>query len=228
MALVLLHPLPLDGTVWSADIIGLRSRVVRPTLYELGDSIESWASGVLDMVGNERMEIVGNSIGGSCAIEVARLAPERVRLIVLVGTKPGHRRDPELRDQALHLLATEGLAGAWTRYWAPLFAPDADPAVVERARELALRQSVEAIMCGVRVFHGRPDRSDFLSSFDGPVVIVSGEHDSATGVAKGTGIADTLRKGKFKRVAGAGHYVPVERPLELAAIIREALEQTVG
>jgi pimeloyl-ACP methyl ester carboxylesterase len=35
------------------------------------------------------MEIVGNSIGGSRAIEVARLVPERVRMIVLVGTKPG-------------------------------------------------------------------------------------------------------------------------------------------
>ena len=125
MALVLLHPLPLDETIWPAEIARLDARVISPTLYELGDSLEAWASAVLDLVGPEPMVIVGNSIGGSCAIEVARLAPERVRVIVLAGAKPGHRRDPELRDQALRVLATEGVAGAWTRYWAPLFAPNA-------------------------------------------------------------------------------------------------------
>ena len=107
--------------------------------------------------------------------------------------------------------------------WAPLFAPHADPKVVEQARAVALRQPVYAIARGIRVFHSRPDRSEFLSTFDGAVVVVSGEHDSAPSSGVSAELARTLRRGRFRRVSGAGHYVPVERPVELAAIVREAL-----
>jgi pimeloyl-[acyl-carrier protein] methyl ester esterase len=224
MTLVLLHPLPLDGTVWSNELALLDTPVIRPTLYELGESIEEWASAVLDMAGDEPLAIVGNSVGGSCAIEMARMAPERVRVMVLVGAKPGHRREPQARDDALRLLSTEGIEGAWTRYWAPLFAPHTEPAVVDRARQVALRQSVDAVMRGVRVFHGRPDRSEFLRTLDKPVVVLSGAYDTAPGVNASIEIATTLRRGQFELVAGAGHYVPCERPIELTAIVRRALE----
>lgn len=98
MTVVLLHPLPLDGSVWTKETRTLVPNTLTPTLYDFGDSIEAWTFGVLDVVGSRPLVVVGNSIGGSCAIGVARLAPERVRLIVLVGAKTGHRPEPEFRE----------------------------------------------------------------------------------------------------------------------------------
>jgi len=221
MRVVLLHPLPLDGRIWAPAMRAWAGSVVVPSLYSLGDSMEAWASGVLQSAGPGPLGLVGCSAGGSCAIEVARLAPERIRLLVLVGAKAGHRPEPALCHEAVRVLSEEGMAGAWPRYWAPLFGPHADPDVVERARDIAFEQNVEDVICGVRVFHARPDRSAFLGALDVPVCVVSGEFDRAP--AGGAALAASLRRGSFHRVAGAGHYVPLERPAELTAIVRQAM-----
>ncbi len=223
MPLVLLHPLPLDASIWPPELRSLEASVVAPNLYDLGDSIEAWAYRILELVGTGPLVLVGCSMGGSCAIEVAHLAPERVRLLVLVGAKPAHRPEPAFRDEAVRVLSSEGMAGAWPRYWAPLFGPSADPEVVERARHIALAQDVEAVIRGVRVFHGRPDRSAFLEALDVPIRVVSGEHDRTP--SQGAALAARLRKGRFQRVEGAGHYVPLERPAELIAIVQQALRE---
>src|SRR4051812_16968516 len=137
------------------------------------------AASVLELAGPGQLVLVGNSVGGSCAIEIARLAPERVRLLVLIGAKAGHRPEPEFRDKALRVLAEQGMAGAWAVYWEPLFGPDTDASAVETARQIAFRQDISHIIRGMRVFHSRPDRTAFIEEWNEPVLVVSGEHDSA-------------------------------------------------
>ena len=105
--------------------------------------------------------------------------------------------------------------GMTPRYWAPLFAPTADPRLVERARNLAFAQPIDAIIRGVQVFHSRPDRSDFVTRLEVPVLIVSGQHDPVA--RNGAASAAGLRHGTVEVVAGAGHYVPLERPAHLVA-----------
>lgn len=206
--------------MWPEEILALGRHSLAPDLYGLGDSIESWASAVLALAGPQSMVLVGNSVGGSCAIEMARLAPERVRLLVLIGTKAGHRPEPAFRDTAVKLLAEEGMLKGWPTYWEPLFGPDADPSLVQRARKIAFSRDIEDIIRGVRVFHGRPDRSAFLQDLDIPVLLVRGAHDRSP--TQGAQLAANLRSGAFRVVADAGHYVPIEQPAELRAILEQA------
>jgi pimeloyl-ACP methyl ester carboxylesterase len=223
--LVLLHPLPLDGTIWSEDIRSLASKVVAPTLYGLGSSMEEWAAGVLALCADEPLILVGNSVGGSCAVEVASLAPERVRLLVLVGAKAGHRPDPAFRDGALQTLDHDGFDHGWVTYWEPLFGPAANPDLLATAKSLAKSQPIDAITNGVRVFHSRPDRSAFIRSLDIPIIVVSGKHDTAPSVASSIELASSLRRGEFNQVDESGHYVPLEAPIRLAEIVRAAMDQ---
>jgi pimeloyl-ACP methyl ester carboxylesterase len=214
MTLVLLHPLPLDGSVWSEETRGLASHCIAPTLYDLGATIGDWAAGVLDLAGPGPLVLVGNSVGGSCAIEVAHRAPDRVRAIVLIGAKAGHRPEPEFRDRALAFLAAHGMAAAWDEYWAPLFAPNPDTDVVEHAKAIACAQPLDAVIRGVRVFHTRPDRAAFFASRAVPVFVVRGEYET---------IGRQHWSDTDAVIAGAGHYVPVERPAALTAVLRDRL-----
>jgi len=168
--LLLLHPLPLDGSVLSNDLRTLVDDCVVPTLYSEGADLVAWARAALDAVGDGPVVVVGNSIGGSCAIEVAMLAPTKVKGLVLCGAKAGHRREPDLRDEALSVLECQGIDVAWERYWRPLFGPDAPGAVVERAWRTARKIGAPAVAEGVRAFHGRANREDFLLGWDGPVL----------------------------------------------------------
>ena len=223
--LVLLHPLPFDGSVWAEELNELADRVVAPTLYHYGDNLQDWARGVIDESDCGPLVVVGNSVGGSCAIEIARLVPERVRVLVLVGTKAGHRPEPQLRDEAVGVLRCRGMAGAWPRYWAPLFAPDANPALVQRARVVAEAQEPADVIRGVRAFHSRADRDGFLASYSGRVVVVNGVHDR---LARARHMAAAPRAGAFVAVPGAGHYVPLEQPRVLTGVVRGALNELVS
>lgn len=218
--LVLLHPLPLDGLIWPDQVTALAEECVVPNLYSLGDNIQDWARAVIDFAGGGPMTLVGNSVGGSCAIEMALAAPEKVSALVLSGTKAGHDPDPAFRDEALRLLDEGGTEAAWERYWEPLFGPGSD-AAARLAREVAMAQGAPAIANGVRVFHSRPDRDWFLDWWTGPVWVVSGEHDIRPERARAA--ARRLNGGHFREVAGAGHYVPLEAPEDFGRIVAEAL-----
>lgn len=102
VGLLLLHPLPLDGSMWADYMDLIPGSTVAPTLYDLGDSIEEWAAESLLLTTADKLIVVGCSVGGSCAIEVAATAPERVAALVLVGTKAGHRPDPTLHAAAVN------------------------------------------------------------------------------------------------------------------------------
>ena len=61
----------------------LPDQIEAPDLYARGDSLEEWAEDVLDTVGNGQLIIAGCSMGGSCTLEVAHMAPDRVSAQVL-------------------------------------------------------------------------------------------------------------------------------------------------
>src|SRR5919198_6221051 len=91
MTVVLLHALPLDERMWESqrDAFG---EVVAPRLYGRGSSMAEWARGVLEEVEGD-FAAVGASMGGYCALELVRQAPERVRALVLAGA-PGDAATP--------------------------------------------------------------------------------------------------------------------------------------
>lgn len=197
-----------------------------PTLYAAGGSLSAWAAAALAEAPAGPCVVVGNSVGGSCALEFTNLAPERVRALVLIGAKAGVRPDPAFREEAIRLIRDEGVDAAWDRYWEPLFATDADPAVVERAKSIAQRLPVEDLVNGVHAFHTRPDRAALLASLDIPVSIVRGEHDRIPKDPRM--LASTLRLGEFVEVAGAGHFVPIERPSAVLSILRDVISGITG
>jgi pimeloyl-ACP methyl ester carboxylesterase len=218
--LLLLHALPLNGAMWAAQMDLLPGSTHAPTLCAVGAAVEDWAAAALKLIKGDRVIVVGCSVGGSCAIEVAVAAPERVAALVLIGTKAEHRPDPDLHAAALETLRASGIAKAWQAYLAPLFSAATDPQVVANGRLTALAQSPEAIAGGITAFHSRPSRIDFLSAFQRPVYVVTGADDIAPGPKTSAAQAQAARFGSFHEIAGCGHYVPLEQPETLNAILR--------
>lgn len=223
MHLVLLHALPLSGAMWPSDMGLPVDSTISPTLYELGDSVEAWAEGVLDVADAGPLVVAGSSVGGSCAIEIARLAPDRVAAIVLIGAKAGHRREPKLRDQSIRLLTEAGMAKGWPEYWLPLFGTHAHPATIEAARTIAFAQDIGDIIRGVRAFHSRPDRAHFVRTWPKPIIVVSGDQDRTPPPATTAALASSAPNGEFHLVKDAGHYVSLERPQLLESILRRVV-----
>ena len=223
---VLLHPLPFDGAIWRPIEADLDPVVVNtPTIYALGESLHGVAGAVLDLVTGRRLIVVGNSIGGSVALEMAAAAPNRVEHLVLIGTKAGHRPEPDYRDRALRLLATNGIGALWEEIWEPLFAPAADRSVVAAARGEALAMPADAIASGIALFHGRRDLTDVVDHWPKPLTVITGDHDSAPGRHISQDLADRAPLGVLEVVPNCGHYVPIERPDAIARALDAAIER---
>ena len=224
--LLLLHALPLDGSMWAKQMELLpEGATYAPTLYSLGDRIETWASEALKLVKGNRLIVVGCSVGGSCALEVAALAPNRVASLVLIGTKANHRPDPDLHASALEIIHEKGLEAAWRNLWEPLFSRKTSSHVINEAKRIALLQSPDVVARGVTVFHSRPSRDQFLSTFSRPVIVVTGSEDTAPGPGTSAKQADLAPHGRLHIIPECGHYVPLERPEALNSILHEVIAE---
>ncbi|UDF30219.1 UNVERIFIED_ORG: alpha/beta hydrolase [Roseateles sp. XES5] len=223
--LLLLHALPLDGAMWAGQRGIAPCDMSAPTLYGFGERIEAWAGKALETVTAERLVVVGCSVGGSCALEVAALAPDRVSALVLIGTKARHRPDPALHRRAIDMIRDDGPEAAWRTFWRPLFSPATPRDVVERAKSDFLARDPSDVMRGIDVFHSRPSRDDVLSQFPGPVVVVTGADDTAPGHDVSAAQALAAPQGRLHVVPACGHYVPLEKPEALNAILGDLLAE---
>lgn len=226
MKLVFLHALPFDGRMWGETTAVFADETLAPNLFDLGDSIEAWAAAVLDQAGSEELIVVGCSVGGSCALEVAAAAPEQVAAIVLVGAKAEVNPEPLLRDEAIRMLETQGMAAAWRDYWLPLFAETTSPATKESARSWAMEHDVSSVVNGVQAFHNRRDLSSFTASWNRPLIGISGEHDFAPAPSKLRHIASGPNR-TFHLVPDCGHYVNLEQPAAFDTLLADAVRLVV-
>jgi pimeloyl-ACP methyl ester carboxylesterase len=226
--LLLLHALPFDGSMWRQQMDILPGSTLAPDLYGLGGTVTEWAAQVLAQARGDRLVVVGCSVGGSCALEIAAAAPDRVAALVLIGTKAVHRPEAGLLATALDTIKAGGMAAAWIRFWEPLFSPATHPAIVVEARKDALSQSPVAIANGVTAFHSRLSRDDIIATFQGPICFVTGADDPAPGPATNDRQSLLARQGRLHVIEACGHYVPMERPAALNATLREVIAEQVS
>lgn len=226
MRLVFLHAFPLDERMWKQQLDIFPGCVETPVLYRLGDSLEEWASGVLRAVGNGPSIVVGASMGGSCTLELARLAGDRIAALVLVGAKAGHRPEPAVRDRYISTLRKEGIMGMWPEMLDQLFGPEpqSHQESLARIREIALDQDIDDLVNAVNVFHNRPDLTDVVRNWKKPLVAVCGTRGSLESPEKAVSIASMAPLGQYRIMNGCGHYMSMERPDEFNAILRDVLD----
>lgn len=216
MTLVLLHAFPLDERMW--EPLGRDDAIALP-LYGPGSSMDEWATYVLERV-DGRFLLCGSSMGGYCALAIARRAPERLTGLVLSGARLGE--DPPDRRagraETIELIRREGPAGLWEDMRPKLFAPNAPEEAVELAHRIALEQDPADLVRGVEAIRDRVDSTELVLSLDLPVVLAVGEHDTffTPDEARATGL-------QVHEFEGGGHLSALERSDEFNELLEELL-----
>jgi pimeloyl-ACP methyl ester carboxylesterase len=223
---VLLHAFPLDSLMWEPQYPALEGHeVVAPDLYGFGSSMEQWAHAVLPLVEGEFV-VVGASMGGYCALALVRLAPERVRALVLAGSRadPDTPERREGRAATIELIRTGGAEALWEDMRPKLFPGGADPVVIEAARELALEQDPEGLIRGVEAIRDRGDSTDVVESLEARVLVAAGDRDSFVPVEDAKALAARARDGRLE-LFSSGHLPSLERPAEFNAALSKLLDE---
>ncbi len=239
--IILIHGYPLDASAF-AEVTPHLDRdhtVLVPDLLGFGSSewpaggdlsMEAQAGHVLALMDAEDIDeavVVGLSMGGYVALALASMAPHRVQALGLVGSKP-EADSPEARtgrDRQAELVVAEGREVLVAPMTSALVADDASLMTKARLRTMVERTALETYVSALVGMRDRPDRSDALASFEGPVAILVGSQDPLVPVARAHEIAALAIDGTIAVVDGAGHLVPMEKPSAVVAFVTELVSR---
>ena len=182
---------------------------------------------VLDDAGYERAHVLGCSMGGVLALEVAQLAPERVDRLVLACTGL-HSAD---RMRAAPMRMTDEQVLGFQRAGHPtLYGELATPALVEEDLERLLASPLRGDglygqALAMREHVAGPDDARSVSN---PVLVVHGDRDVVTPLAWGQELARLIPSARLHVVPGAGHALATEAADELVDVASAFLRERTG
>ena len=255
--LVLLHGIASTADTWSPVVAGLAAEhtVIAPDLLGHGDSAKprgdyslgASASLLRDLMlalGHERATIVGHSLGGGIAMQMAYQFPERVERLVLVSSGGlGRQVTPLLRAVALPgaelvlpLLASEPLvnAGAKVGGWMARIGLRVGTDVAAMATGVASLQDIEARRAFVHTARSvidvggqRVDATHKLYLAEAvPTLILWGDRDPIIPARHGIRAHELMPGSSLRIFEGAGHFPHHHDPAGFAAAITQFVDTT--
>ena len=235
-------PLARNYTVVAPDLPGHGASAPSSGDYSVG----ALAVGLRDLLlalGHEHATLVGHSLGGGIAMQLAYQFPELAERLVLVSSGGlGPEVSLVLRAAALPGSELWITASAWTASWlgpavgrglaAVRFRPS--PATVDVARGYAsLADSgrrtafLATLRSVINVGGQRIDASDRLYLTAGmPTLIVWGRRDSIIPVSHGERAHAAILGSRLEIFDGVGHIPHLEAPERFVAVLERFLKQT--
>lgn len=225
--LYLLPGLLCDETVWRHQIDHLSdlARISVPD-YRDCDSITAMAETVLADA-PDSFTVAGHSMGGRVALELFRLAGERVTRIALLdsATGPAAAGEEEKRMGWVELAREEGMAALADTWLPPMIHPDRreDPVFMDSLKTMIGRFTPDQFHGEIRALLERPDATSLLARIHCPALVLCGRQDSWRSPESHAEMAAAIPGAQFEIVEDCGHMAPVEKPEVVTAALRRWL-----
>ena len=241
-ALVILHGVGLDQTIWAGQVKAFRHshQVITYDLLGHGRSasvsenatLDNWVTQLENLTRElklDRFSLVGFSFGGMIAQAYAAKYAERIEKLVLMSAV--YDRNETERAGALERLANaqkEGpqaiIAAALARWFSPDFAAS-NPEVMRRYEAMLKKNNASSFLAAYRCFAmGDQDLVGRLSSFNRPTLVMTGALDGGSTSDMARRLAATIPAAHCSILPRARHMMPVEMPDEVNSVLRRFFE----
>ena len=192
------------------------------TAAEMADDVAR----VLDEAGLGRAHVVGTSLGGMIAQELA-LRTDRVERLVLVCTTPGGPNAAAMPEVTARLIAEaasmEPLV-ALRRFVENALAPGAPEELVERILAHRLRTAQAPVAWAAQAAAGATfDAWDRLPQVRTSTLVLHGTEDVVVDPANSTRLVERLPDARLEWFPGCGHLLFWEEPERFVALVGEFL-----
>ncbi|WP_417320259.1 alpha/beta fold hydrolase [Emcibacter sp.] len=220
--LVLIPGLLSDDIVWkhAAEKLG-NLLPVKIMDVSAGISLTRMAQDFLDQVPGD-LYVAGHSMGARIAIEMYRLAPERVKKLALVdtGIHPRKEGEEEKRQIRVNLAYNEGMEALAADWLPPMVHEDRhqDRDLMEALTAMVLRADPEQHERQIRALLDRPEAAQILQEVTCPTLLVVGRQDQWSPLDQHEEMLEKLQNTDARLVVieDAGHFAPIERPEAVA------------
>lgn len=182
--------------------------------YGQVDTLEGMARVVLEQA-PESFDLFGHSMGGRVALEVFRLAPNRVRRLALVSTGVHSISEGEpAKRRALQAIGHDEGFPALVGTWLPPMVAEANRSkpIYGAMRQMCLDAGQATFDAQVNAQLTRPEQESLLAQIRCPTLVMTGQLDSWSGPSQHEAIASRIADSSLVIVEGAGHMLPLEAP----------------
>ena len=229
-AMVLLHGYLETLSVWDdfAKLIEKDFRVIRIDLPGHGlsgtqpdiNTVDFSAAVLFDVLQKCEVKnciVCGHSMGGYVAQAFAANYPENTRGLVLFHSTPNAdtEQKKEDRDREIALIRSDKLSLVVSQSIPHVFAEEnvkRFSAKIEELKEVAEMHEPEGIIACLEGMKQRPDRNEFLTKFQKPLVFIFGEKDYYISTEKAQEIAAKFPQAQTLWLKKSGHIGFVEEP----------------
>jgi pimeloyl-ACP methyl ester carboxylesterase len=250
MPFVMIHAGVADSRQWNNEFAYFSQyyRVLRYDLRGFGQSepvdgeynhLEDLRALLAHLEVNEPLIVMGCSMGGSLAMDLALTQPSRVRALIMVDSCPsGLDLDVpapvkfEEAEKAYQAGNLDLLAEIETQIW--FDGMDRTPAQVNQPmRKLAYDMdrralSLQARGLGKRLPNTQTSTLERLPELDVPVLVIVGGHDTPYILAAGDYMLEKLPSARRVRMADAAHLPNMDHPGEFQRIVKAFLNEVAG
>lgn len=180
---------------------------------------------VLDEAGVARAHVLGASLGGMVAQQLAAEHPGRVERLVLVCTTPGRAEAFPVPEPTVRLftetaaMSREDAIAAFTRN---ALSPGAPHELVEGIVRLRLEKPQDIAAWGAQVAAGAGFDGVDLGRIQAPTLVLHGTADNAVDVRNAALLAEGIAGARVEILQG-GHMFWWEAPSEFARVVGEFL-----
>lgn len=175
---------------------------------------------LLDVLGLERVHVLGLSLGGFVAQWLGIHAPERTDRLVLSNTAAYLGPASVWKEAISQLMQApdmSGTAGMFLRNWFPASMLEANTATVQAFRETLLSTQREGIAGSWAAIRDADFRRT-VRLIDRPTLVIAGQHDTVTSVAHGQELAAAIPGARLE-ILPSVHLPNVEYPEEFVELV---------
>jgi 3-oxoadipate enol-lactonase len=214
----------MDAAVLLYDCTGHGASPKLPGPY----TVEGFADDLARLMAHLRWGsamVAGASMGGCIALAFAQRHAQRLSALGLVDTTACYDNPKAWEERAQKALSEglEALVGFQVTRWFGEAFRSKQPGVVAQCVARFVSNDVGAYAEACRML-GAADLRGALQSIDVPTAILVGEEDYATPLAMAQELHRGIRGSTLTVLKGARHLTPLERPDEVAAVLRRLLE----
>jgi len=204
-------------------------RSVRPRWPLRMPQLARLVTELLDELGHDQLDVLGYSLGGIVAQELAHRAPGRIRRLVLCATTPGL---PSVPPDPIVTTLMLTPARYWNRQLAELILPIIAGGRTARDSR-ALRAGLEKRLVHPPSALGYLYQLYALSGWSShpwirtvrhPALVLHGDRDPVVPLANGRYLADSLPHGRLEVVKGAGHLFLLDEPASAVPALASFLD----
>jgi pimeloyl-ACP methyl ester carboxylesterase len=223
LTVLLIPGLLCDAHVWQPVCARLDATVADLSTQ---DSLTEMAQDCLD-ANPGALRVAGHSMGARVAMEMARLAPDRIERLALLdtGIHPLKEGEAAKRDEIVRFACDNGMAALAARWLPPMVhAPNRqNAALMQGLTDMVLRMSPDLHARQIKALVNRPDAASYLADIACPTLLVVGRQDQWSPVAQHEEMLALLPDARLEVVENAGHFAPLEQPETVARLVADFL-----